>query len=118
MAPADRHLRLEPVCLRVDAGVPVCAQRPSGTVLFQSMARSAGSHAIGVLLTGMGEDGAEGLLELRTAGGFTIGEHESTAVVYGMPGVGARLGAVCEMLPITTIAPRLLQLTSAMKGVC
>jgi two-component system chemotaxis response regulator CheB len=118
MAPVDRHLRLEPGCLRVDTGIPVCAQRPSGTVLFQSMARSSGCYSIGVLLTGMGEDGAEGLLELRNAGGFTIAEHESTAVVYGMPGVGARLGAVCETLPITAIAPRLLQLTSAMKGSC
>jgi len=118
MAPADRHLRLELGCLRVDTGIPVCSQRPSGTVLFRSMARSSGCYSIGVLLTGMGEDGAEGLLELRNAGGFTIAEHESTAVVYGMPGVGARLGAVCEILPITAIAPRLLQLTSAMKGAC
>ncbi len=115
MAPADRHLRLQSPCLRVDQGVPVCAQRPSGTVLFQSMAQTSGSCSVGVLLTGMGEDGAEGLLQLRRAGGYTIAEDESTAVVYGMPAAGARLGAVCETLPLTFIGPRLLQLAAARK---
>ncbi|HXI39353.1 MAG TPA: chemotaxis-specific protein-glutamate methyltransferase CheB [Bryobacteraceae bacterium] len=118
LAPADRHLRLESGCLRVDAGDPVCAQRPSGTVLFQSMARSSGCRSVGVLLTGMGDDGAQGLLELRKAGCYTIAEHESTAVVYGMPGAGAKLGAVCESLPLPAIAPRILQLASARKGAC
>ncbi len=80
------------------------------------MARSAGSRSVGVLLTGMGEDGAEGLLELRKAGGYTISEDESTSVVYGMPAAGARLGAVCEVLPLTVIAPRLRQLAAAQKG--
>lgn len=116
LAPADRHLRIQSGCLRVDGGAPVCAQRPSGTVLFQSMARSSGSRSAGVLLTGMGEDGAEGLLELRKAGGYTIAEDESTAVVYGMPGAGARLGAACEILPLTVIAPRLLQLAAVHKA--
>jgi len=118
VAAADRHLRMQSGCLRLDAGDPVCAQRPSGTVLFQSMARSSGPRSIGVLLTGMGEDGAEGLLELRQAGGYTIAEHESTAVVYGMPAAGAKLGAACETLPLSAIAPRLLQLASASKGAC
>jgi two-component system chemotaxis response regulator CheB len=118
LAPADRHLRIDSGCLRVDAGDPVCAQRPSGTVLFQSMARSSGRHSVGVLLTGMGDDGAEGLLELCNAGGYTIVEHESTAVVYGMPGAAVKLGAAREALPLPAIAPKLLQLASATRGAC
>jgi two-component system chemotaxis response regulator CheB len=116
LAPADRHLRVESGYLRVDAGQPVCAQRPSGTVLFQSMARDLGPRSVGVLLTGMGDDGAEGLLELRTAGAYTIAEHESTAVVNGMPGAAVRLGAACEILPLPEIAPRVLELALACKG--
>src|SRR5258708_4897929 len=96
LATQDRHLRVEWGALRVDAGDPVCAQRPSGTVLFESMAKSLGAGALGVLLTGMGEDGAKGLLQIRKSGGHTIAEHESTAVVYGMPAEAVRLGAVFE----------------------
>ena len=65
-------------------------QRPSATLLFQSLAKSAGPRGLGVILTGMGEDGAQGLVELRQAGGYTVAEDESTAVVYGMP------AAACE----------------------
>lgn len=114
--PRDRHLRVKDGCVQVDSGEPFCAQRPSGTVLFESMA-NMGSQAMGVLLTGMGEDGAAGLLQLRRNGGYTIAEHESTAVVYGMPGEAVRLGAVCESLPLPDIAPRILQLTAAQKEV-
>jgi two-component system chemotaxis response regulator CheB len=118
LAPADRHLRVESGFLRLGDGNPVCAQRPSGTVLFQSMALSSGNSSVGVLLTGMGEDGAEGLLSLREAGGYTIAEHESTAVVYGMPGAAAQLGAACESLPLPAIATRILQLASVRKVAC
>jgi two-component system chemotaxis response regulator CheB len=62
------------------------------------------------LLTGMGEDGAEGLRDLREAGGYTLAEDASTAVVYGMPAAAVRLGAVCESLPIHEIGPRLMEL--------
>jgi two-component system chemotaxis response regulator CheB len=117
LANRDRHLRVERDYLQVDAGDPVCAQRPSGTVLFESMAKALGSQALGVLLTGMGEDGAQGMLHLRRAGGHTIAEHESTAVVYGMPGEAVRLGAVCESLPLPEIAPRLLDLTLSRRAV-
>jgi two-component system chemotaxis response regulator CheB len=116
LAAAGRHLRADRRCVRADAGRPVCAQRPSGTVLFQSMAENFGPQALGVLLTGMGEDGALGLLDLRKAGGYTIAEDESTAVVYGMPGAAARLGAVCESLPLPAIAPRIRDLVSAAAG--
>ncbi len=113
LAPPDRHLTLKSGRLRLDSGEMECGQRPSGTVLFQSMAKRLGGNALGVLLTGMGEDGATGLLEMREAGGYTIAEDESTAVVYGMPAAAVRLGAVCESLPLPAIAPRVLDLVAA-----
>jgi two-component system chemotaxis response regulator CheB len=113
LPPADRHLCVEGGVLRHGRGEPFCLQRPSGTVLFQSMARALGPSALGVLLTGMGEDGAEGLRELRQRGGYSIAEDESTAVVYGMPAAAARLGAVCELLPLPEIAPRIAELVGA-----
>jgi two-component system chemotaxis response regulator CheB len=111
LANRDRHLCVLPGYIEVHAGDPVCAQRPSGTVLFESMADAYGRHAAGVLLTGMGEDGAQGLLRLRNQGGYTIAEHKSTAVVYGMPAEAVRLDAACESLPLPEIAPRILDLT-------
>jgi two-component system, chemotaxis family, protein-glutamate methylesterase/glutaminase len=74
------------------------------------MARDLGADALGVLLTGMGNDGAAGLLDIRQSGGYTIAEDESTAVVYGMPDAAVKIGAVCESLPLPAIAPRVLQL--------
>jgi two-component system, chemotaxis family, protein-glutamate methylesterase/glutaminase len=68
----DLHLRADGEFLRVDAGDPVCYQRPSGSVLFESMAKSGRGRSVGVILTGMGSDGAEGLLQLRKNGGYTI----------------------------------------------
>jgi two-component system chemotaxis response regulator CheB len=110
MPPAGKHLRLDGGRLRLDAGDPISFQRPSGTVLFQSMAGGLGAEAMGVLLTGMGEDGASGLLDIRRSGGYTIAEDESTAVVYGMPAAALRLGAVCESLPLPAVGARILQL--------
>jgi two-component system chemotaxis response regulator CheB len=75
------------------------------------MARAVGPKGVGVLLTGMGEDGAKGLTELRQAGGYTIAEDESTAVVYGMPAAAVRMGGARVSLPLDLIAPRLLRLT-------
>jgi two-component system chemotaxis response regulator CheB len=112
MAPADRHLRLSGGRLRLDAGNPISFQRPSGTVLFQSMAQDLGADALGILLTGIGNDGASGLLDIRRCGGYTIAEDESTAVVYGMPAAAVRMGAVCESLPLPAIATRVLELVS------
>jgi two-component system chemotaxis response regulator CheB len=112
MAPAERHLQMDGERLRLDAGEPISFQRPSGTLLFRSMARDLGAAALGVLLTGMGDDGASGLLDIRRAGGYTIAEDESTAVVYGMPAAAVRMGAVCESLPLQAIATRVLELTS------
>jgi two-component system chemotaxis response regulator CheB len=117
LANRDRHLCVLPEYAEALAGDPVCAQRPSGTVLFASLANAYGHDALGVILTGMGEDGAQGLLRLRNQGGYTIAEDASTAVVYGMPAEAVRLEAVCESLPLPEIAPRILSLTSSKKEV-
>src|SRR5690606_33750859 len=90
IAPGDRHLMLvrdgaRYVC-RLDDGAPVNRHKPSVDVLFQSVARSAAQNAIGVILTGMGRDGARGLKEMRDAGSRTIAQDEATSVVWGMPG--------------------------------
>lgn len=116
LAPADRHVVVDRVCVGLDGSAPVGPHRPSADVLFRSMARNLGQAGLGVLLTGMGEDGAGGLLELWRAGGYTIAEDESTAVVYGMPGTAARLGAVRESLPLPGIAPRLRELVREADG--
>ena len=111
VAPGDRHLLLSSAgTLTVSAEPPVGNQRPSATMLFQSMARSAGRRSLGVILTGMGEDGAQGLVEMRQAGGYAVAEDESTAVVYGMPAAAARMGGVTVSLPLDLIAPRILRL--------
>jgi two-component system chemotaxis response regulator CheB len=111
VAPGDRHLLLSPQgVLRLSVEKPLASQRPSATLLFRSVAIAAGDRALGVLLTGMGEDGAIGLTEMRRAGGYTITEHESTAVVYGMPAAAVRLGGSSLSLPLPIIGPRLAQL--------
>lgn len=114
VAPGDRHMTLTPGgALRLSDAAPVRGQRPSATVLFESLARTVGRRSVGVLLTGMGEDGAAGLLALREAGGFTIAEHESSAVVYGMPAAAVKLGAAREVLPLTSIPGRIDQIAKA-----
>lgn len=110
VAPAHGHLESGARFLRVTDADPVHSQRPSASVLFSSLARWRGPEAAGVLLTGMGQDGADGLLELRKAGGHTLVEDESTAVVFGMPGAAMALGAAVEALPLTSIAGRLREL--------
>ena len=112
VAPGECHLTAEPGGMRLIHGEPVCGQRPSGDVLFSSLASAFGAAAIGVLLTGMGEDGARGLTDMRRAGAYTIAEHASTAVIHSMPGTAVRLGGVTEELPIDKVAARLLELVS------
>ena len=110
MAAPDLHLK---ACEGFACGVrgdPVGGHRPAGDVLFDSLAGELGPRAIGVLLTGMGQDGAEGLLALKNAGGYTLAESESTAVVYGMPAAAVRLAAERESLPLDRIAGRLREL--------
>lgn len=110
LAPAGHHLLVEDGWAFCSGSEPIGNHRPSGSVLFSSVARVFRDAGIGVLLTGMGDDGAQGLFELRRAGGYTIAEHESTAVVYGMPAAGVKIGAVCESLPLPSIAPRIVEL--------
>jgi len=103
VAPENKHLFLRGDRLIVSDGAAVNGQRPSGDVLLRSLAEELGPQAVGVVLTGMGNDGAEGLLAIRRAGGYTIAEDESTAVVNGMPEVARRIGAACVSLPLGSI---------------
>lgn len=119
LAPGDRHLSLERrgdslYCRLLDSP-PVNRHRPSVDVLFRSVARVAGSGAVGVLLTGMGSDGARGLLELKEAGALTVAQDQESSVVWGMPGRAVELGAARLVLPIERIA-RLCSLRSPRPG--
>jgi two-component system, chemotaxis family, protein-glutamate methylesterase/glutaminase len=103
-APGDRHLRYGPHGrLELDES-PVTVHRPSADELFRSVAAHAGAAGIGVLLTGMGDDGAKGLLAMREQGGNTLAQDEASSAVFGMPKAAQRIGAVREMLAIDKIA--------------
>ncbi|TAL86780.1 MAG: chemotaxis response regulator protein-glutamate methylesterase [Rhodanobacter sp.] len=114
IAPGSHHLLMmwdgaKYVC-RLHDGPQVNRHKPSVDVLFRSMSASAGAATIAVLLTGMGDDGARGLLELHQAGAATLVQDEDSSVVWGMPGAAWKLGAAREMLPLDDIAARLLKL--------
>jgi two-component system, chemotaxis family, protein-glutamate methylesterase/glutaminase len=113
MAPPDRHLVVldGKLCLTDDAERHSC--RPSVDVLFESLARAYGSGAAGCLLTGMGRDGAAGLLAIRAAGGATIAQDEATCVVFGMPHEAIAIGAAVHVHPIHEIGPALAALVSS-----
>jgi two-component system chemotaxis response regulator CheB len=89
-------------------GPPVCRHRPSVEVLFRSTAQAAGPHAVGVIMTGMGDDGAGGLLEMREAGALTIAQNEATCVVFGMPREAIRRGAAKFVMALDSIAPTVM----------
>jgi len=91
-------------------GDPASGHKPSVDRLFRSVAKSAGANAIGVILTGMGRDGAAGLADIRAAGAITIGQDEATSIVYGMPRVAFEIGAVCEQLPLEKIGSEIIRL--------
>ncbi|MEM8788100.1 MAG: chemotaxis response regulator protein-glutamate methylesterase [Pseudomonadota bacterium] len=111
IAPGDRHLRVEnrggAPNLRVFDAAPVSGHRPSVDVLFRSVAEAFGPAALGVILTGMGRDGADGLLAMRRAGAICLGQSEDTCVVYGMPRAALENGAVEDALPLSQIASRM-----------
>lgn len=111
MAPAGRHLRVSNGRLYLDDGPERHSCRPSVDVLFESLAPELGGSTAGVLLTGMGRDGANGLLEIRKAGGHTIAQDEATSVVYGMPRAAVELGAARSVLPLELIGGALSRLT-------
>lgn len=114
----ERHLQVvnaaAPCCRLVDSA-PVNGHRPSVDMLFDSVAELAGRNAVGVILTGMGRDGAAGLLKMRYAGARTIGQDEKTCVVYGMPRVAHELGGVERQLPLSQIGEEILKMTAARK---
>jgi two-component system chemotaxis response regulator CheB len=108
IAPGNRHALLKRSGARyyveIKDGPLVSRHRPSVDVLFRSAARYAGKNAIGVLMTGMGDDGAKGLLEMKEAGGYTIAQDEATSVVFGMPHEAIKLNAVTKVLPLQSIS--------------
>jgi two-component system chemotaxis response regulator CheB len=110
MAPGGRHLVVRDGRLHLTAEIERHSCRPSVDVLFESVAREYGASAAGCLLTGMGKDGALGLLKMRAAGGMTIAQDETTSVIYGMPREAAMLGAATHVLRLGEIGPRLAAL--------
>jgi two-component system chemotaxis response regulator CheB len=107
MAPPGRHLLLERGALRLRDGPERHSCRPSVDVLFESLAAEAGPETLACLLTGMGRDGADGLLAVRRAGGATLAQDEATSVVFGMPREAIALGAAAQVLPVGEIAAAL-----------
>jgi two-component system chemotaxis response regulator CheB len=113
LAPGEFHMTLE----KKDGAYRVCCKRgelvsghcPSVDVLFRSVAKAVGSQATGIILTGMGKDGAEGLLEMRKAGAMTYGQDEKSCVVYGMPREAYNVGAVKQQLPLSEIAATIVK---------
>lgn len=111
MAPGHSHLVVRNGKLRLTRDAERHSCRPSVDVLFESVAREYGARGAGCLLTGMGRDGAQGLLEIRKAGGLTIAQDESTSVIYGMPREAVQLGAAQQVLRIEEIGPAIASLT-------
>jgi two-component system, chemotaxis family, protein-glutamate methylesterase/glutaminase len=110
LAPCHHHLVIDGSYAALDDSPPLGSHRPAADMMFSSLARTVGRAGIGVLLTGMGEDGAAGLCEMRAAGAYTIAEDETSAVVYGMPAAAVRIGGVSESLPLSYIARRVREL--------
>lgn len=110
VAPSRFHFCVDkPGRVRLDAGSPIQGFRPSCDALLESVARSFGRRAIGVILTGMGRDGAAGLKAIRDRGGRTIAQDEATCVVYGMPREAVQIGAAQEVLPLEKIPSTLVR---------
>jgi len=110
VAPDGAHLIVSMGKIRLDTSPPVKSLRPSGTVLFASLAREYGSTAAGFVLTGMGDDGAQGLKLMREQGAFTAAQGPASSVVYGMPNVAMQIGAAEVSLELEDIAPTMLRL--------
>ena len=112
IAPGGRHMLLRrngaQYFVEVMDGPLVSRHRPSVDVLFRSVAKSAGANALGVIMTGMGDDGAAGLLEMRQAGAQTVAQDEESCVVFGMPKEAIKRGGVARTLPLTAISHEIL----------
>lgn len=117
IAPGNHHMLLKRSGARyyveIKEGPLVSRHRPSVDVLFRSAARYAGSNAIGVIMTGMGDDGAKGLLEMKEQGAFTVAQDEATCVVFGMPQEAIKLGAADKIMPLERIAGTILRESEA-----
>jgi two-component system chemotaxis response regulator CheB len=113
VAPEDRHLGVNGNAIALSDAPPIDGFRPSGTHLFESVARAFGRATVAVILTGMGTDGVAGLRAVRLAGGRIIAQDEDTSVVFGMPGAAVASGLVDDTLPLSAIAGRLLELTAS-----
>jgi two-component system chemotaxis response regulator CheB len=117
LAPDDYHMRVNARgVIELYKGTPYKGLRPSANYLFHSLARAYGPRAIGIVLTGMGDDGAEGLLALRQAGGLTLAQDEQSCVVYGMPREAVACDAVDQVLSLDQIAPTLRRVTDSKKA--
>lgn len=112
IAPGHSHMLIKRsgsnYVIELSQTFPVNHHRPSVEVLFHSAAQCAGANAIGVMLTGMGKDGATGMLEMRQAGAYNFAQDEATCVVYGMPRAAVEIGAAHESVPIGEMARRVL----------
>lgn len=120
VAPGDRHLLMERdgaryLC-RLSDGPPVNRHRPSVDVMFRSVAQKVGPNAVGVILTGMGDDGARGLKEMLDAGAHTVAQDEASSVVWGMPGSAVKLNACERIEPLNRIAATMLELANGPRG--
>lgn len=120
IAPGHSHLLLKRsganYMTELNQGPPVNRHRPSVDVLFRSAANVAGANAMGIILTGMGKDGAQGLLEMKQAGSHTIAQDEESCVVFGMPKEAINVGGACEVLPLQAIARRTLEYLASHSG--
>lgn len=116
LAPDDLHLGMSGNVLRLERTPPENGVRPSVDYLFRSLARHHGTRAVGVLLTGMGKDGAQGLRELHRCGATTLAQDRETSVVYGMPGEAVALGAASQVLPIERVADALRDVVMRANG--
>ena len=120
IAPGNFHMLLKRVggtyYVEVKTGPLVFHQRPSVDVLFLSVARFAGANALGVIMTGMGRDGAAGLLEMKKAGAYTVAQDEASCVVFGMPKEAIRLGGVEKVVSLSDIPRTLMNFLNSGKG--
>jgi two-component system chemotaxis response regulator CheB len=120
IAPGSHHLELirhqGKYMTALHDGPTVSGHRPSVDVLFKSGAKVAGPAAVGVILTGMGKDGAEGMLEMRNAGAYTLGQDEASALIYGMPKVAFERGAVIRQRPLSAMADAIVDAAEAPIG--
>jgi two-component system chemotaxis response regulator CheB len=112
LAPGDSHMEIKKfgnmIKIFLNKKNKVHFQRPAADVLFKSAAKYIGKKTVGLILTGMGSDGAQGMFEIKNAGGYTIGQDEKTSFIYGMPKAAYEIGGVCKQLPLHKIPQELV----------